>query len=104
MNVFVAKLGSSTTGDDLHQLFSEYGEVVSAKVIFDRETGNSKGFGFVEMKNDEEAYNAINELNEVEFGNSTIVVKKARPKTEGGSGNYNRRQGGGGYNSNRNRY
>ncbi|MFW6327351.1 MAG: RNA recognition motif domain-containing protein, partial [Bacteroidota bacterium] len=57
MNVFVAKLGSSTTGDDLHQLFSEYGEVVSAKVIFDRETGNSKGFGFVEMKNDEEAYN-----------------------------------------------
>jgi RNA recognition motif-containing protein len=60
MNLFVAKLSSSTTGDDLQNLFSKYGEVTSAKVIFDRETGNSKGFGFVEMPNDEEANEAIN--------------------------------------------
>ncbi len=55
MNLFVAKLSSSTTGDDLQELFSAHGDVTSAKVIIDRETGNSKGFGFVEMANDDEA-------------------------------------------------
>ena len=79
MNIFVAKLSSSTSSEDLRELFSDYGEVVSAKVIFDRETGNSKRFGFVEMSNDNEAYDAINELNECEFDDSVIVVKKARP-------------------------
>ena len=84
MNIFVAKLSSSTTSEDLRELFSDYGEVVSAKVIFDRETGNSKRFGFVEMSNDNEAYDAINELNECEFDDSVIVVKKARPKGDQG--------------------
>lgn len=80
MNIFVAKLSSSTTGEDLQELFSGFGEVTSAKVIYDRETGNSKGFGFVEMSNDEEAYDAINELNESELDSRQIVVKKARPR------------------------
>jgi RNA recognition motif-containing protein len=80
MNIFVAKLSASTTSKDLLEIFKEYGEVTSAKVIFDRETGNSKQFGFIEMANDENGYNAINELNESEFDNSKIVVKKARPK------------------------
>ncbi len=98
MNIFVAKLSGSTTGDDLNQLFSEYGEVKSAKVVIDRETGNSKRFGFVEMTNDEEAYKAIEELNEAEYDGSKIVVKKARPKEEGGGGNRGGGSSRGGYN------
>ncbi len=95
MNIFVAKLSGSTTGDDLNQLFSEYGEVKSAKVVFDRETGNSKRFGFVEMENDEEANKAIDELNEAEYDGSKIVVKKARPKEEGGFNRSSNNRGGG---------
>lgn len=92
MNIFVAKLSSSTTSDDLRTLFEEYGEVTSANVIIDRETGFSKKFGFVEMANDNEAQKAISELNECEYDNSQIVVKKARPRSETGSNN----RGGGG--------
>ncbi len=101
MNLFVAKLSPSTTSEDLNDLFAEYGEVDSAKVIFDRETGNSRCFGFVEMSDDEAANRAISELNEVEFDGSDIVVKKARPKGEGGGGQRrsNFGGGGGGYNS-----
>jgi RNA recognition motif-containing protein len=84
MNIFVAKLNSRTNNESLKDLFEEFGEVSSAKVIFDRETGNSKGYGFVEMPNEEEAIQAIEELNETEFEGNTIVVKKAKPK-EGGS-------------------
>ena len=83
MNIFVAKLSANTTSEDLKTLFSEYGEVVSANVIFDRMTGRSKRYGFVEMKNDEEASKAIEELNECEYDNAQIVVKKARPANEG---------------------
>jgi RNA recognition motif-containing protein len=90
MNIFVAKLSSTTTSEDLKELFEEYGEVISAKVIQDRETGQSKGFGFVEMKNDNEAMNAINELDECEFDSSQIAVKKARPKTDDGGSRQNR--------------
>ena len=99
MNLFVARLSSSTTGDDLQELFSAHGEVASAKVIFDRETGNSKGFGFVEMPNDEEANAAIAALNDSEVYGKTIVVKEANPPQERprGGGGYNR-GGGGGYN------
>ena len=101
MNLFVAKLSSSTTGDDLQEIFSTYGEVSSAKVIFDRETGNSKGFGFVEMPNDEEGNAAIAALNESEVDGKQIVVKEAnpreeRPRRDNRGGGYNR--GGGGYN------
>jgi RNA recognition motif-containing protein len=103
MNLFVAKLSSSTTGEDLQELFSAHGEVTSAKVIVDRETGNSKGFGFVEMANDDEAKAAIAALNETELDGKEIVVKEAndreeRPRSNSGqrSGGYQSRSGGGG--------
>ncbi len=103
MNLFVAKLSSSTTGEDLQELFSAHGEVTSAKVIIDRETGNSKGFGFVEMANDEEAKAAIAALNETEVDGKEIVVKEAndreeRPRSSGqrSGGGYQSRGGGGG--------
>jgi len=82
MNIFVAKLSSSTTSEDLQELFGEYGEVVSAQVIIDKYTGNSKRFGFVEMKTENEALKAIKELDDCEFDNSHIVVKKARPRSD----------------------
>ena len=91
MNIFVAKLNFRTDSENLKQAFEEFGEVSSAKVIMDRETGKSKGFGFVEMPNESEAHEAINGLNETELNGHTIVVKKARPKEEA--------NGGGGYNS-----
>lgn len=82
MNIFVAKLSSETTDADLNELFSQFGEVTSAKVIIDRETGFSKKYGFVEMANDDEANTALDQLDESEFDGSEIVVKKARPRTE----------------------
>ncbi|MGL5683949.1 MAG: RNA recognition motif domain-containing protein [Marinifilaceae bacterium] len=83
MNIFVAKISSTTTSEDLQSLFEGFGQVSSAKVIMDRETGNSKCFGFVDMADDAEGENAINALNETEFKGRKIVVKEARPKEEG---------------------
>ena len=80
MNIFVAKLNYSTTEDTVREAFEQFGTVDSAKVIFDRETQRSKGFGFVEMPNDDEAMEAINSLNETDMDGRTIVVKKANPK------------------------
>jgi RNA recognition motif-containing protein len=82
MNIFVAKLSASTTSDSLKTLFEDYGEVISANVITDRMTGHSKKFGFVEMKNDEEGFKAIKELDNANFERSEIVVKLARPRSE----------------------
>lgn len=82
MNIFVAKLSSQTTSEDLNDLFSDYGEVSSSKVIMDKFTGESKRYGFVEMADDEAARKAISELDECEYDNSRIVVKEARPKNE----------------------
>ncbi len=82
MNIFIAKLSSSTNNDDLKELFEEYGEVTSANVIFDKFTGRSKRFGFVEMSNENEALSAISDLNDCEYDNSRIVVKKANPRNE----------------------
>jgi len=93
MNIFVTKLDFNTDEGTLHEVFSAFGEVDSAKVIMDKFSGRSKGFGFVEMPNDEEAQAAINELNESELDGRTIIVKKAEPRE-----NNNRRGGGGGYN------
>lgn len=98
MNIFVAKLNTTTTSEDLQNLFERFGEVNSAKVIFDRETGNSKCYGFVEMANAEEGKNAIKSLNETEFDDREIVVKEARPKDDrsggaGRSGGFNRGSG-----------
>ncbi len=93
MNIFVAKLNFRTDSDTLKQAFEEFGEVSSAKVIMDHETGKSKGFGFVEMPDDDEAQEAINSLNDTELNGHTIVVKKANPRENSNSGgnNYNSR-------------
>jgi RNA recognition motif-containing protein len=79
MNIFVAKLSFSTENDDLRSAFEEYGDVASAKVITDKFTGKSKGYGFVEMDDDQEAFSAIKNLNETVLDGRTIVVKKAEP-------------------------
>ena len=101
MNIFVAKLDYSTTSEALRELFEEFGEVTSAKVIMDRETGNSRGFGFVEMPNDAEAYMAIGELTGTEVDGREIVVKKAEPRENRGGnrgrGGYGGGNRGGGY-------
>mgnify|MGYP001793410600 FL=1 len=80
MNIFVAKLNYATSEDALRQAFEEFGTVDSAKVIMDRDTQRSKGFGFVEMPNDDEAREAISSLNDAELDGRTIVVKKANPR------------------------
>lgn len=93
MNIFVAKLSFETNDEDLKQLFAEYGDVSSARVVTDKISGRSKGYGFVEMSDDEAAKKAIAELNECEFDNRVIAVSEARPREERPfSGN---RQGGG---------
>ncbi|HOI26893.1 MAG TPA: RNA-binding protein [Paludibacteraceae bacterium] len=95
MNIYVAGLSYAIEDAGLLDLFSAYGEVSSAKVIMDRETGRSRGFGFVEMPNDEEGEKAIEELNGIEHEGKTISVNVARPredKPRGGSfGNRPRR-------------
>ncbi len=107
MNIFVAKLNFDTRESDLKEAFEAFGAVDSVKIIMDKFSGKSKGFGFVEMPNDDEGMAAINELNDREFDGRTIVVKKAEPRENrgggghrGGGGGYNR-GGGGGYNRNR---
>jgi len=98
MNLFVAKLNYDTHEDDLRAAFEAFGEVTAANIIMDKFSGRSKGFGFVEMPNDEEAQAAINELNDSEMDGRTIVVKKAEPReSRGGGGGGGRRGGGGGY-------
>ncbi len=81
MNIYVGNLQYALTGDDLKEVFEEYGTVDSAKVITDRETGRSKGFGFVEMPNDEEAKKAIEELNQAEIDGRAVKVNAARERT-----------------------
>lgn len=80
MNIFIAKLDYSTEEGTLRRAFEEYGEVDSAKIIMDRETGRSKGYGFVEMPDDDAARDAINDLNDTPLDGRNIVVKKARPR------------------------
>lgn len=101
MNIYVSNLNFSTTSESLQELFAAYGEVESAKIITDRESGRSRGFGFVEMPNDTEGQNAISKLHDTDFEGKTISVSVARPKTERSSGGYNNRGGNGGYNRNR---
>jgi cold-inducible RNA-binding protein len=101
MNIFAAKLSFNTQSDDLREAFEAFGEVTSANVITDKFTGKSKGFGFVEMPNDDEARQAISELNDSELDGRTIVVKKAEPREDRGNSGGNRSNyggGGGGYN------
>lgn len=100
MNIYVSNLSYNSTNESLQELFAEYGEVSSANIITDRETGRSRGFGFVEMPNDAEGQKAINELNDTDFEGKTISVNVARPKADRSSGGYNNGGGrsGGGFN------
>ena len=98
--LYVGNLTYGTNDDTLRQLFEEHGAVTSAQVIMDRDTGRSKGFGFVEMANEQEAQNAITALNGKQVDGRALTVNEARPKTEsgggGGRGGYAGSGGGGG--------
>jgi RNA-binding proteins (RRM domain) len=82
MNIFIGSLPYAVKDDELKEIFSQYGEVTSARVIMDKFSGRSKGFGFVEMSDDASAQNAINALNGSEIGGRTIVVNVANERTE----------------------
>src|SRR5438105_5476283 len=99
MRIYVGGLPYQTDEAQLTQIFSSYGEVASAKVITDRDTGRSKGFGFVEMNDNEAAKKAIEELNQAELGGRTLTVNEARPmeqRSGGGGGGGRGGYGGGG--------
>ena len=97
MNIFVAKLNFDTRESTLQEAFESHGAVDSVKIIMDKFTGKSKGFGFVEMPNDDEGRAAIDALNDQDFDGRTIVVKVAEPReNRGGGGNRGGGYGGGG--------
>ena len=104
MNIYVANIPWKASEDQLKQLFAEYGEVSSAKIVMDKVTQRSRGFGFVEMSDDAAARQAINTLNGADFLGKSLVVNEARPREErprsgGGGGSSSggfRRSGGGG--------
>ncbi len=92
MNIYVGNLPYNVTDDELREAFGSYGEVVSINVIKDKFSGESRGFGFVEMSNDDEAQSAIDGLNGSEFGGRNLKVNQARPRED----RSNRGGGGGG--------
>ncbi|MBL7746344.1 MAG: RNA-binding protein [Chitinophagaceae bacterium] len=96
MKIFVAGLPYDMDDAELEEFFEKFGTVSSVKVAMDRETGKSKGFGFVEMPNDAEAREAIEGLNDISLGKKTLVVKEAEEKQGGGGGGYRGGSGGGG--------
>jgi RNA recognition motif-containing protein len=93
-NIFVGNLSFNTNEDELRQLFEGFGQVDRVSILTDRETGRSRGFGFVEMSSDEDGEKAIAALNGSQIGGRTINVNEARPKTERGGGGGS---GGGGF-------
>ena len=95
--LYVGNLSYNIRDDDLQQAFAQYGSVSSAKVMMDRDTGRSKGFGFVEMGSDPEAQAAINGMNGQALDGRAIVVNEARPREERPGGFGGTRSGGGGY-------
>jgi len=95
--LYVGNLPYSVRDSDLEDLFAAHGSVQSAQVIIERDTGRSKGFGFVEMSNDQEAQEAISALNGRDMEGRTLTVNEARPKEEGGGGRRSGGGGGGGY-------
>ena len=100
-NLYVGNLSYNTNQERLQELFEAYGEVISANVITDRETGRSRGFGFVEMSNEDEANAAINALNGQEVDGRSLTVNEARPRAPRSGGNRGGgrggSRGGGGY-------
>jgi RNA recognition motif-containing protein len=106
MNIYVGNLAHAVTEEELRQAFEVFGEVAEARLIIDKFSGKSKGFGFVEMPSKEEAEKAIEEMNGKELKERTISVNEAKPKTDrpsGGRGGRGGRggSGGGGYGGNR---
>ena len=85
MKIYVGNMPYAITSDELSELFAEHGQVAEANVIMDRETGRSKGFGFVDMPNDAEAKDAINALNSTQMSGRTLRVSEARPRPDRGS-------------------
>jgi RNA recognition motif-containing protein len=102
MNIYVANIPFKASEQELKGLFEEYGEVSTAKIIMDKVTQRSRGFGFIEMTDDTAGRQAITSLNGFNFLGKTLVVNEARPKTDaprgGGSGGGYRSGGGGGFN------
>jgi RNA recognition motif-containing protein len=111
MNIYVANISFKASEDDLRELFEQHGEVSSVKIVMDKLTNRSRGFGFVEMSDNAAGQQAINELNGHSLQGKELVVNEARPKTDdsrgkgfggnrsgGGGGGYGNRGGGGGFN------
>lgn len=98
MNIYVGNLSWQMTDEDLRTLFEQYGSVTSAKIVKDKVSGRSKGFGFVEMPEDGEAQNALSSLYESEVLGRKIIVNEAQPKPQGsgGGGGFKKRSFGGG--------
>ena len=96
MNIYVGNLSWNLKDQDLSNLFATHGEVASAKIVTDKFTNRSKGFGFVEMPNDEQAQAAIAAMNGTEVDGRNIVVNESRPKPEGGGGGGFKKRGFGG--------
>jgi RNA recognition motif-containing protein len=94
MNIYVGNLSWSMTDDDLSNLFSQYGTVSSAKILKEKNTGRSKGFGFVEMEDEDAAKTAIATLNESEVQGRKLIVNESQPRPEGSG---YKKSGGGGY-------
>jgi cold-inducible RNA-binding protein len=105
MNIYVANIAYSAKDQDLRELFEAFGEVTSAKIIMDKVTNRSRGFGFVEMSDDNSGRQAIEGTNGKPFHGRDLVVNEARPRTEGGGGGdrggFRSGGGGGGYRSDR---
>jgi RNA recognition motif-containing protein len=91
MNIYVANIPYRASSEELQELFEGYGVVSSAKIITDRETQRSRGFGFVEMSDDNDAKKAIEGLNGADFMGKTLVVNEAKPRTEGNNNGFQRR-------------
>lgn len=106
--LYVGNLSFRVTSEDLHEYFAAAGAVESANVVFDRETGRSRGFGFVEMASEDDANNAIAQFNGQEYDGRNMVVNEARPREDrgggGGGGGRGGRGGGGGYGGGGNRW
>ena len=102
--LYVGNLSFHLTSDDLEQHFAQAGTVESAKIIEDRDTGRSRGFGFVEMSSEAEAQGAIEQFNGQELEGRSLVVNEARPRENRGGGGYNRGNSGGGGGGNYSRW
>jgi len=94
-NIYVGNLDFNVSEDELRQAFAGYGQVDNVTILKDRDTGQPRGFGFVEMTNDEEAEKAISAMNGYQLGSRALNVNEARPKTGGGGGGFSRGGGGG---------